>query len=700
MQMPNATPQGLAGLMQQRPQGQPQGQPPMPTPGKASPMAGLGGVDDRVSAYQGNTKPLEQRYAMSQDLLDLLALQKIKSQKDAAARQMQLQMAQQGAESGQANMTVAQQREQEVNDMTKNELAQQRGDTAQQQTQQQQDKIKQMMGGIAGAPGAAMAAQPKAMAAGGIVGYAGPQGSVVGEALRLTAEQIKKLYEVDPKLAAQARRGALTRAGLFAAAPAIAAEIIGGGGLIASNEAADTMRRMSPEQRAGFYQNPMVGAMSGDAGLAGAIMNAGDGEIEPSTMSYGEQMKRVGKSLFVDAPTAVAKTLVSAPGYGLNRDPTKEKIPAPAAVPPADKLPPANVVAAAQAAPKPPAPPAAPRLPGAAPAAPAAPGIAGLPTAPPSVELGAVGPANDFGTKLEAAALKNAQIDPAARQLDEEKRVEGRMALTPEQRKVYEEGIGGLQKMYQEQYDPERQRQEGIKRALIGAGGRRYGEFAGGAEAGMAYDDRMRAAKLKEFGDVQNARTGLIGIDRANVKGGIEAGQKAYEQSSMTQRQGADSGARMYGDDVKSRDTKYGTDVTSRDNIWKMSEESRNKVLDREIDKLKIAAQRDATAASRESLSYDKARTVYATTVGRAQELERKLDDDFSKQHGMLIMQEQSGKLDPAQKNQLETAKLLLQQQKAKLRKELEPVLESARQKLGVSSSDGFGEMKKVDSKK
>jgi hypothetical protein len=101
MQMPNATPQGLAGLMQQRPQA-----PQMPTPGKASPMAGLGSVDDRVSAYSGNTKPLEQRYAMTQDLLDLLALQKIKSQKEAAARQMQMQMAQQNAQNGQANMTV------------------------------------------------------------------------------------------------------------------------------------------------------------------------------------------------------------------------------------------------------------------------------------------------------------------------------------------------------------------------------------------------------------------------------------------------------------------------------------------------------------------------------------------------------------------------------------------------------------------
>ena len=179
MQMPNANPQGIAGLMQ-KPPGQVPGQQPMPSPMKASPMAGLGSVDDRVSAYQGNTKPLEQRYAMSQDLLDLLALQKIKSQKEAAARQMQLQMAQQSAQDGQASMTVAQQREQEVNELTKNELAQQRGDTAQKQAGDQQAMMQKMMSGVAAAPGANAVAQPKMFASGGIIGFDGTQGSVVG----------------------------------------------------------------------------------------------------------------------------------------------------------------------------------------------------------------------------------------------------------------------------------------------------------------------------------------------------------------------------------------------------------------------------------------------------------------------------------------------------------------------------------------
>ena len=627
MQMPNATPQGIAGLMQQRPQ-----QPQMPSPAKASPMAGLGSVDDRVSAYMGNTKPLEQRYAMSQDLLDLLALQKIKSQKEAAARDMQLQMAQQQAQNGEANMTVAQQREKEVTDLTKNELAQQRGDTAQQQTQQQQAQMQKMMSGIAGAPGANTAAQPKAMAAGGIVGYAGG-GEILDKARERRKAAQQKLYTYGLNQRRQDPEGFQAAQEELQAAQA-------------ALQAAE--KGYAAEMSAAGIDKPISAASP--MGAVGRFEKAAAPPVAPAAV-----------------PTAVRPggNMTEAQIAALEADPYAMK-----ATPPAAKLPPANVVAAAQnpaAAPKPPAAPPA-----------------GLPALTP----GKVAPANDFGTKLEAAALKNAQIDPEARQLSEETRITNKMALTPEQRKVYEEGISGLQKMYNEQYDPERLRQEGLKRALIGAGGRRYGEFAGAAEAGMSYDDKMRAAKLKEFGDVQTARTGLIGIDRANVKGGIEAGSKAYEQGSLSQRQGLESGSRMYGEDVKSRDSLYSIDVGSRD-----------KALDREIEKLKVKAQQDATAATRESLSYDKARTVYSATLGKVQELERRLDDDFAKTYGMLLMAEQSGKMDAAQRNQLETAKIQLQQHKAKIRREMEPVLESARSKLGVSSSDGFGEMKQVPKK-
>jgi hypothetical protein len=67
-------------------------------------------VNSRVAAYKGNPQALQQKYAVSQQLIDLLALQKIKSMQESAAREMQMQLAQQQAANGESNSTVAQQR--------------------------------------------------------------------------------------------------------------------------------------------------------------------------------------------------------------------------------------------------------------------------------------------------------------------------------------------------------------------------------------------------------------------------------------------------------------------------------------------------------------------------------------------------------------------------------------------------------------
>lgn len=66
------------------------------------------------------------------------------------------------------------------------------------------------------------------------------------------------------------------------------------GGIEASEKAAkDLARYTTPEQRKAIAENPMLSAMSGDAGLAGAIMNAGQEEYrpDPNQSSYWDQMK-------------------------------------------------------------------------------------------------------------------------------------------------------------------------------------------------------------------------------------------------------------------------------------------------------------------------------------------------------------------------------------------------------------------------
>ena len=80
-------------------------------------------VEQRMDAYRSNPQQLQQRYGQNKELLDLLALQKLTSEKQAAARDMQMKMQQQPG-------TIAQQREQEALELTKQEMSSTLGELA------------------------------------------------------------------------------------------------------------------------------------------------------------------------------------------------------------------------------------------------------------------------------------------------------------------------------------------------------------------------------------------------------------------------------------------------------------------------------------------------------------------------------------------------------------------------------------------
>ena len=187
-------------------------------------MIGNSGIDQEVQAkmdaYRGNPNALAQKYSQNQQLIDLLALQKLKSEKEAAAREMQMKMG------GQQMPTVADSREQEVLDLTKQELAQQTSGAMQQQQAQKQQAAKQlveqtaqggmqggmqapMMSGIAGVPAPNMA--PKAMATGGIVAFqSGGMPDPVDEAPVYADEELRQRIlrgEVPPPAAAAPQGG-------------------------------------------------------------------------------------------------------------------------------------------------------------------------------------------------------------------------------------------------------------------------------------------------------------------------------------------------------------------------------------------------------------------------------------------------------------------------------------------------------------
>lgn len=136
-------------------------------------------VSNRVDAYRGNPQQLMQMYQQNQELVDLLALQKLKSEKDAAKRQIEMQMQQQPG-------TVKQQREQELMQRTKDDLAKQTQGVLQRKQQQQQANLQRAAKSGLGAitprrPAPVPAQAPKPMMAGGGIVAFQPGGSVLGD---------------------------------------------------------------------------------------------------------------------------------------------------------------------------------------------------------------------------------------------------------------------------------------------------------------------------------------------------------------------------------------------------------------------------------------------------------------------------------------------------------------------------------------
>jgi hypothetical protein len=139
-----------------------------------------GSIDDevqrKVDAYRSNPGALKQRYQMNQDLLDLLALQRINKEMQEKKRDIEMSMQQNP-------QTIMQQREAEVLGMTKDDLGRQVGGImAQRQAAQQQNlqrvasgqrpatrmPMNPQMAGIASQPAPNMAR----MAQGGVVTFA------------------------------------------------------------------------------------------------------------------------------------------------------------------------------------------------------------------------------------------------------------------------------------------------------------------------------------------------------------------------------------------------------------------------------------------------------------------------------------------------------------------------------------------------
>ena len=566
MQAPNT--QGLASIAPQQmqpPQGQ---QRPAPTPQSGSPMAGLGSVENRVAAYRGDSAPLQQRYAMSQDLLDLLALQKIKSEKDAAARQMQLQMGQQQAAQGGEPMTVAQQREKEVMDMTKNELAQQRGATAEQQTAEQQQAMQRMMGGIASAPGAASAAQPKMMASGGIVAFqsggnegleeeqTSPAGRMFSKVMGADKERIERVMLRDKII--DKYRPKAGPVGLFTP--------------------------QSDEQRAQAKQ----------------IMERLD------SMST-EEMKAL-LSQPSGAPAAPTPPMGAGAGRGMVNPPFDPNAPMPR--PPAA---PATSGAMPGAAPA-----GLAGMPGAAPAGLAGmPGAQGAPStvprtpAAPGAMPGVAPAAPGLESEVTKAISGGLGIDAAKQGQEYGKSVEERL-MFPEEQERRRKAIEEQRKLYEQEFDPERQRKEGLSRFLLGAGGRRYGVLAGGAGAALDYETSQRGAQRERLKGLEDMEQGLFSLRKGATETGVGAESKRMGELEDVRAKATAAGVQQLG-------TEKSAETADKDRASREKEAAMN----RQVQMAQVEATKDTNAVRRGELTMaqeEAARARYADMILKATE--------------------------------------------------------------------------------
>jgi len=159
-------------------------------------------VQSRMDANRDNPQQLMQNYQQNGELLDLLALQKLKSEKEAAARDLQMQM--------QNNpQTIAEQREKEVLDLTKQEMQPQRPQQPQGQPQPQQGAPQQGISSVAPpAQGFAEGGIVSGFQDGGYVPGAGPTRDNLKYALAqgATKEELLSIYDQNQDVRAMIER--------------------------------------------------------------------------------------------------------------------------------------------------------------------------------------------------------------------------------------------------------------------------------------------------------------------------------------------------------------------------------------------------------------------------------------------------------------------------------------------------------------
>jgi len=472
-------------------------------------------VSSVVDAYRGREPELMQRYQNSQELIYLLALQKLKSEKEAAMRDIQLKMNPQGEPP-----TVAQQREGEVRDLSLKELAAQSAGAMQQKQSQIQDAQRNLLQrGIAAAPGAQNAGQM--LAGGGIVAFNGESdGSYVdpqaGMSMAERADDYRRRYgsiyrdtrsdtEVYDDLANQ-REAAEARAAV-------------------AENAARQRRARSGIARGETARDP--------ATFAGAARVISDSDLANQVANVvGSPFQRLGGDAAQDTLAAYRQALESGQ------------------VPPVVPMPP-------EAAPSRGGPAAPPPSAAATPPAPAA--RSENQAAARDAESGALAGVGPQPEGPHGEIMKLLRTDP-----DEAFRRYQQMYPTMSQSDLAARAaaIEDLKRAKAEEFDPKRQALAGLARFLLGAAGRTRGnEFAGAGAAGLNYLEQQAAAERERAKEIRAEEEKLRGMGEAERRAAFEAGIVGLKEAGLDRRGGISGAAHLYGSDTSAAASRYSSEL-------------------------------------------------------------------------------------------------------------------------------------------
>jgi len=585
-------------------------------------------VQSRVDAYRGNPQALQQKYSVSKDLLDLMALQKLTKEKESAARELQMAMA---AQQGQGAGTIRDQLQQKALGMTKQELEKQQMALLQQKQQQQQQNLQQLaQTGIAQNPAPNMEAAP-GFASGGIIAFAGgaevPKVHGIAGApssdpysdVNVARDKVRRgepLTERDEALLRNAEQMRINKLGPDAQVNPLKPPVVG-------RQPDGTAPKISMQEAQGVVGN--VGAAS-TPGYAG-----------PNPL---DQQRALERGVVIPQQAAPAAKYQGTPSDVIREAAERARILAPFQQ--------ATVSA----------PPAAP--------APSRGGgggqQAGLPTltptkvdtsgAPQPVDIRKFSPEDEADTafrgSVRSAAMNAAQQDRAA--IDRAQQLaKTELSLTPQEREKMEANLAAREAMTREQMDPERLARSRLIQSLAGGA---YGStpglgLAGFALAGENAASRQADARRAQMIENQGYGEKILGLDMAARKGGLEAYNKeADRQAQMAQHGIAALGSlgsameNRRGQETQAASSFQSARLTDWNNVKVNEAKMANDLMLHQLDKssaLEVAginarAHADLAAATRDATNEAKRSQAITNFMAAQTNAERVLDSRYTVQ--------------------------------------------------------------------